>query len=188
LILTDRPWISIEPKISGELTFGADTIDMFITITIKNVGRSPATHVGAEWKMCASMVGAAEEGRKSADSARRMLPMTLDIGLVLFPNEEFSYKDELVSLPTADFLRDIEERMEFQRQAGHVPENFGFPALMFFVRYGLPSAGRAGRYRFTTLLMDVWRKGSTLGFDGSESTFDAEGLELVPTPLSGETI
>jgi hypothetical protein len=187
VVLADRPWVSIKPEISGELAFSADTIDIFITVTIKNVGRSPATHVGVGWKMCPSIVDAAQEGRKLADSTR-VVPASMGYGHILFPNEEFSYKEMLFTLPTADFLKEIEERMKLRREAGEVPENFGFPAFMFFAYYGLPSAGRMGRYRFTTLLTEVRRKGTKLGFEGDRSNFDAESLELVQMGLSGETI
>lgn len=187
LIQADRAWIAIQAEIVGELIFDAENIDTIVKISFKNVGKSPAINVSYAWGMFVDLVDAAADGRKQAESARTLYPALQNFGRILFPGDEFS-EQPFLSVSRRDFLKRIEDYNEADKKEGEVPSGICRPALMIFAYYGLPSAGKAGKCRFTTLLVEIRDKKAPFGqFTGEECSFSPDALHLVQSSISGVT-
>jgi hypothetical protein len=187
LILTDRPWIAVRVEMTGELIFDTDEIDAEIGITIKNVGKSPASYLTFHANLCIDLLDAAQKGREWVGAYQRRPPALFGYGRVLFPDEKFSTTTR-VSVSRHDFLKRIAEADADAVKDGREPEGTDRPAVVVFVPYGLPNAGPTGRYRYTTFLGEIRLKNAAFGtyFDGKQNSFLPNGLEVVQSFISGE--
>jgi hypothetical protein len=87
LIANDRAWISIKAEIIGPLVFEKDRIHIGIGFDLKNVGKSPATHLEMYAQLCADIIVAKNKGDDAIKRSRLYL-MNDVFGVVLFPDEE----------------------------------------------------------------------------------------------------
>jgi hypothetical protein len=184
LIETDRPWISINAEIDGPLIFGPEEIEIPLKITLKNIGRSPATHVQLlETEMCPNIVRARSRGE---DIARTYVSALLGYGIVLFPGNEFISNDIYDIKPKmlrAEFIEHIRKLAADLATEG-IPVDHERPALMVPVFYNLAGEHKS---RHTILLFEIRNKDPKHpGWDGSEQTTPVDDLNLVQSFMSGK--
>jgi hypothetical protein len=117
----------------------------------------------------------------------------LGIGRVFFPGGKDTLERD-ISIKRADFIARIEEikAVAIDDDPHHQGRRErAIPSISYIARYCLPSAGRMGRYRYTTIIVDICPKGQEdqeyPGFDGSEGSYPADSLELIQTIFSGDT-
>lgn len=186
MVEADRPWIEVDIKISGPLIFTHEGIEISAEAKFKNTGRSPAINVGFEFKLCPDVGEASRFASDSAKIMRRSFTTTLGTGQVIYPGKDAKISDTL-RMKRGDFIARIREIDAVESEDKTEPFVANNPALMAFVWYGLPKAGRSGKFRFSTGLFEVcWSADFYKGFDGSVMTAPLDQLELVATYYSGE--
>lgn len=182
LIATDRAWMSITAEPIGPLVFEKDRIHIGIGLDLKNVGKSPATHLEVQAELCADIVAA---GQKGEDIVRIKRYSILDFGVVLFPDQEKDVDLLEMEMPAAEFRDAIAEtQAEIAKQTD--PEWDGstrHPGIMVCASYRLAGSSRL---RHTVILFEVRHIDKKhLGWDGSEGETGLAYLKLVQTFMSG---
>lgn len=186
LVLTDRPWIKIDIEIKGPLRFGPEQIEMRLKGTAKNIGRSPATYVHFRFDIYPDILAAARKTRDSAVQIRDLPGAFTGQGHVLFPGAEISFEQDC-SITVSVFKEAIADMNKVETTETLPTWTRSALGVAGFAWYCLPGAGRTGRYRCTTLLLETYCGAEPDGFDGSETVISQDNLELVPTMFSGET-
>jgi hypothetical protein len=187
LALADRPWVLVDCDIVDELVFAADGISTSVNIRIKNVGKTPATNVEFHPALCASVMDARRKSEEWIDSYKYRRPALFGFGRAIFPDRFFDDPWPL-SVDLEKFLKAIETQDAADRENGEVPMGTGYPAILVFVVYGLPSEGDRGKYRHTAFIAEVRPKGLPYGaeFSGREATWLPDAVELKETWIAGE--
>lgn len=190
IIEADRAWIKVEMDIFGPLIFGEETIEIVAEARFKNVGRTPATSCGFEFRLCTDVGEASHCASESAAHMGRAFVSHLGYGQVIYPDKNATIRETL-TIERADFIARIKEIDAAPKIEGEKDDDERFtrsnPALMAFVWYALPRAGRLGKYRYSTGLFEIcWKGDASRGFDGSVMTIPLDEIELVATYYSGE--
>jgi hypothetical protein len=186
VVEADRAWIEVEINILGPLIFGEEEIEVEAEAIFTNTGRSPAINVGYEFKLCTDVGEASSSASDSAKIMGRSFMSFLSSGQVIYPGKNAKIRNVL-KVKRADFIARIKEIDAVESEDKTEPFVTSHPALMAFVWYGLPRAGKLGKYRFSTGLFEVcWTADAYKGFDGSVMTAPLDQIELVATYFSGE--
>jgi hypothetical protein len=184
LIANDRAWISIRADPIGPLVFEKDQIHIGIGFDLKNVGKSPATHLEIQAKLCADVIAAKNKGDEVVKSTRYQLH---DIfGVVLFPDQEREDDWLEMQMPAAEFMDVIEAtKTELAQQAN--PEWDGStarPGIMVCATYRLAGSRKP---RHTVILYEVRHiDDKHMGWDGSEGETGLVEFRLVQSLMSGQ--
>lgn len=189
LTLTDRPWMDVDLEITGPLKFLPETIEIKIKATFKNVGKSPATYVHFYYGICPDVGVAAAKAEEIIESRRHIAMLSVSWGQVVFPGKDGSREGD-ISITREEFIARIKEMDAVPTEEPLPPFTTNNPGIYAVAIYGLPSTGRTGRSRFTTLLLELAATNPEHdGWDGNEQgEVAADKLHLVHTFVSGETI
>lgn|GEM_PF-6661083 len=180
LVAQDRPWIHIQPNIVGPLIFTETEISIEINVTLRNVGRSPATDVQLMSEMCVSLVDAS---RKADEYIQQKWSRLLSFGSMLFPNTEINLPFNggyTYSITTKNFVDKIveSEKGRLASEPEGEPWNFGSPALLFAVAYGVPADQGPWRKQTVMCFEIAHSAPGHWGWDGHACEIPAEKLIL----------
>jgi hypothetical protein len=142
LTWTDRPWVDVRLKITGDLKF--DTVEgcmMKIKLTLENIGKSPAIGLGFYVRFCPSISQAVESHREMVESTRYMFKESA-FGHTRFPNDPLEI-DMVIGATPAQIEAGIKES-----DSGLVE-----PYIVACAYYGLPTGGR---FRHTSINKAIW--------------------------------
>jgi hypothetical protein len=184
LIANDRAWISINAEPIGPLVFEKDRIHIGIGFDLKNVGKSPATHLEIQAELCADIIVAKNKGDDAVKwNSRSLFDM---FGVVLFPDQEREYDLLEMQMPAAKF-RDAIEATKTELAKQDSPEWDGTtanPGIMVCATYRLAGSRKS---RHTVVLFEVRHIDEKhMGWDGGEGETGLVYLKLVQTFMSGQ--
>jgi hypothetical protein len=185
LIANDRAWISVKAEIIGPLVFEKDRIRIGIGFDLKNVGKSPATHLEMHARLCADIIVAKNKGDDAIKRGRLYLMHDV-FGVVLFPDEEREDDRPEMEMPADEFRNAIEEtKAELAKQPDREWDGAtANPGIMVCATYRLAGSRKA---RHTVILYEVRHiDDKHMGWDGSEGKTDLVYLKLVQSLMSGQ--
>jgi hypothetical protein len=167
LIETDRPWISVEAKIVGPLRFSENGIEITINVSLKNVGRSPATFVRLIRPEV--FVDVIEANSECDEISRKYMSALLGWGVVLFPKEILPHEKLLIETSGATLQERAPAPMRPERGLRR-------PAIMIPAFYNLPGEYKS---RHTISVFEIRANDPEhSGWDGSNSITPPEQLIL----------
>jgi hypothetical protein len=182
LLVSQRPRVSIHPKIGSDLNFSKEGGRVTIIFHMKNVGQSPAvgTSVEAAIVLLSPKRDVFEEQRKVCPVSPTVLPPGEPVsGDTVFPNEEYTVS---ISLPIsrADIERSRAEMAEAHKDIR--PDNFVSPVLVGCVKYSFAFEGPRHRTGFILHLNKIDPKHPNLSF-----AIDTTGGDVLVRLLRLET-
>ncbi len=128
LIAANRPWIRVEIQVAGPVVFNVNGANITLSYVMKNIGRSPATHVMANPRLIAPILAGdrsrnfdplAELRRQIADEKNRPF---MNLGNSIFPDEAIT--QEITVSMSQDEIREATQAI-----------NAIFPTVIGTVRY-----------------------------------------------------
>ena len=167
LIATNRPWITVTLAMrqGKPLMFTVDKIIAYIEVTVKNIGRSPATGVGFIVELYPDSVAA--NRRINNINLIDVVGAVTGLGRMLVPDDEFSATRE-VDTSLEDFKRAIREGALMEIDNGE-PFDQGWPTVVATVWYKIPADPIP---KYTVAVGDILNTlPGQIGFNGTEGEF-----------------
>jgi|SRR5579872_5760571 len=114
-VIGQRPWVKVDIEVGGPFFYNVNGANFTIRFRLKNIGKSPATHVWISPEMVAPLFAVGSNfdprGTLSASIARLKSGPFSTTGYTIFPDDTIT-QDFTVSIGPED-LKKIAEKMEF---------------------------------------------------------------------------